>query len=415
MGAALGAGFADLVAPVWAFSDLQPGAFAIVGMAATFAAVARAPLTAILIVFEITGDYGLVLPLMLAASLATLVGDRVHRDSVYSMALAKRGIRLTSRSEVDVLDTVRVGDVASPVSEIATPEMSTGLVQGMLDRIRQHGMPVLEDGRLVGIITVSDIVRTGGPSDQVTAGAAMTPRPFTARPSTTVAEALERMASLGIGRIPVVDEEDSEHLVALFRREDAVTAYHIALGQEVQHEMGRDRLRTRTVPGAGFFDIEIPPGSVADGCLIKELPVPAGCTIVSVRRGTLVLVPDGNTRLRGNDALTVFAREGSKEQFEERLRADDTEELAEVAGDDPARFFDLEIPAGSVADGRPIREVPIPEGCTVVSVRRGGDVIVPDGNTVLEAGDVVTVFSRREPRTQLAERLRASASPPREG
>ena len=66
IGAALGTAYAALLDPVWGVSTLQPGAFAIVGMAATFSAVARAPLTAILIVFEITGDYGLVLPLMLA-------------------------------------------------------------------------------------------------------------------------------------------------------------------------------------------------------------------------------------------------------------------------------------------------------------------------------------------------------------
>ena len=93
--------------------------------------------------------------------------------------------------------------------------------------------------------------------------------------------------------------------------------------------------------------MEIPQGSVADGRLIKEVPVPAGATIVSVRRGTLVMVPDGNTRLRGGDVLAVFARSGSREQFEQRLRSDDT---AEIFADDAARFFDIEIPSGSVAE-----------------------------------------------------------------
>ena len=67
MGAAVGTGFAILLAPIWGFSDLEPGAFAVVGMAAMFAVVGRAPLTAILIVFEVTGarDYQLILPLML--------------------------------------------------------------------------------------------------------------------------------------------------------------------------------------------------------------------------------------------------------------------------------------------------------------------------------------------------------------
>ena len=118
------------------------------------------------------------------------------------------------------------------------------------------------------------------------------------------------------------------------------------------------------------------------------------------------MVPDGNTRLRGGDVLVVFARSGSREQFEDRLRADNT---AEMFIDDAARFFDIEIPRGSVADGRLIKEIPIPGGCTIVSVRRGPEVVVPNGNTELHSGDVVTVFSARGPRSQLAERLRATA------
>jgi CIC family chloride channel protein len=71
IGGVLGTALAIAAQPIWVFSDLQPGSYAMVGMAATFAAVARAPLTAIMMVFEITGNYALVLPLMMAASLAS--------------------------------------------------------------------------------------------------------------------------------------------------------------------------------------------------------------------------------------------------------------------------------------------------------------------------------------------------------
>ena len=407
VGAALGAAFADVVQPVWSPSTLEPGAFAVVGMAATFAAVARAPLTAILIVFEITQDYGLVLPLMLAASLATFLGDRVHRESVYTMALTRRGIRLTRRSEVDILDTVTAGDVARPSPAVVEPGMTTGEAQGLLDRHRSHGLPVVDGERLVGIISITDILRSGGPRDGVTVAEAMTPRPVTATPSTPVSQILERMAGLGVGRIPIVAEDDPVRLVALFRREDAVTAYHQALGQEVHHDLDRSRLRARTDSGAEFHDVEIPAGTVADGRLLKEIPLPGGATVVSVRRGMEVTVPDGNTRLRSGDVMTVFARRGLYEQLVERLRAGDTSELDAVVGDDAARFFDLEVPQESAAEGRALREVAMPGGCTVVSIRRDFEVIVPDGNTVLVAGDILTVFARPEGRRQLAARLRS--------
>jgi CIC family chloride channel protein len=406
IGAVLGAAFTDIVAPVWSFSELEPGGFAVVGMAATFAAVARAPLTSILIVFEITQDYGLVLPLMLATSLATLLGDRLHRESVYTMALAKRGIRLSRRSEIDLLDTVRVGDIAAPSPVLVGPAASTADVQALLDETRMHGVPVVDpDEGLVGIVTVTDLVRSGGPSESTLVGDVMTPRPVTATPSTPVSVVLQRMASLGIGRVPVVDEDDPTLLVALFRREDAVKAYHQALGQEVHHDLGRSRLQARVAPGTDFHEVMIPPDSVADGRLLKEIPLPAGVTVVSVRRGTGVVVPDGNTRLAGGDVLTVFARDGQHDQLLSRMHADDTAELELVVGSDQARFFDLEVPDRSAAAGKVIREIAVPGGCTIVSVRRGDEVLIPDGSTELLPGDVLTVFAKPASRRLFAERL----------
>jgi len=239
----------------------------------------------------------------------------------------------------------------------------------------------------------------------------MTPRPVTASESTPVSVVLERMASLGIGRVPIVADEEPTRLVALFRREDAVKAYHQALGQEVHHDLGRSRLQARVASGTDFHDIAVAAGSIADGRLLKEIPLPGGVTIVSVRRGRDVVVPDGNTRLRAGDMLTVFARHGLHEQLVERLRADDTAELDVIVGGDRARFFDLEIAEGSVAAGRPIREVAVPGGCTIVSVRRDDDVIIPRGDTALEAGDVITVFSQPGPRRVFAERLMARTEP----
>jgi CIC family chloride channel protein len=75
-------------------------------MAAAFAAVARAPLTSILIVFEITGDYGLVLPLMIATAIATILAGRVRPESAYEAPLARMGIHPTRGEVTDLLDTV---------------------------------------------------------------------------------------------------------------------------------------------------------------------------------------------------------------------------------------------------------------------------------------------------------------------
>lgn len=337
IGAALGAGFAQAVDGWWGFGTLEPGAYAIVGMAATFAAVAHAPLTSILIVFEITGDYGLVLPLMLAGTLATFVSERVHPLSAYTMALARAGIKLTRRGEVDLLDTVPVGDVMSKNIARVAPGDDLAEVRSLLDRERHHGLPVLDDeGRLVGIITLSDIQRSDSTGERLTVAAAMTARPATVTPSAPVSLAIERMAALGVGRLPVVDDRDPTRLVGMFRRVSAVNAYHEALSATTQQELTRERLRLRTDPGARFFDFKIPRLSMADGRLVKETSWPEGLTLVSVRRGRAVMVPTGNLELQEGDVVTAFGTEQARSRTIERLNATGVDDTAEVFLEDLA-------------------------------------------------------------------------------
>lgn len=337
IGATLGAGYAQLVAPFWpdTLPAIQPGAFAVVGMATVFAAVARAPLTAILIVFEVTGasDYDLILPLMLSAAFATFVTDRIHPESVYTMPLKRRGISLTPPGEVDLLDTVDVGLVMRPARAVIEPAMSLGVVKEILDRLRSHGLPVVEGDRLVGVVTITDIERAGGPGGGKTAGDAMTARPVTVGPMTPVSQALERMAVLGVGRLPVVSEEDSTRLVGMFRREDAISAYHRALGQATGAHLDRARLKQRTDPGGVYFDFRVPPGSMAADEEVKSVDW-CGCTLVSVRRGREVLVPTGDTTLRSGDVITAFGTDSSRQRLIAELNESADEPTAEIVFDD---------------------------------------------------------------------------------
>jgi CIC family chloride channel protein len=174
---------------------------------------------------------------------------------------------------------------------------------------------------------ITDIVRGGGPSDQVKAADAMTPRPVTVTPDTPVSLALERMASLGVGRLPVVAEEDPTHLVGMFRRETAVKAYHYALNEVTETELRRKRARLWARPDAEFFEFHVPSGSFADGRPVKEVHWPAGCTLVAIRRGRAVLVPEGNTELAAGDIVTGFGMPGARSQVLERLTATSHEEI----------------------------------------------------------------------------------------
>lgn len=333
MGAAVGTGFARLASEFWVGETvLQPGAYAVVGMAAMFAFVGRAPLTAILIVFEVTGarDYGLILPLMLAATLATFLGERFMSDSVYTMALRRKGVRLTRSGEIDILDTVSVGSIMATPAFIAAPEMTVAETGRLLHSHRSHGVPVVENAELVGIVTITDLNRASEPEEKATVSSVMTPRPVTVDPDTPVSRALERMAALGVGRLPVVSADDPRRLVGVFRREEAVRAYHEALTSTTDHHLHRLRLAQRTQPDAGYYDFRVPLGSVADGRRIRDVSWPEGSTLVSIRRNRDVLVPAGDVELLAGDVVTAFGTSSSRQRMIDRLNAGADEPTAEI-------------------------------------------------------------------------------------
>ncbi|MFZ0013115.1 MAG: chloride channel protein, partial [Acidimicrobiia bacterium] len=319
IGATTGSAFAQLASRVWTISAISPGAFGLVGMAATFSAVARAPLTSILIVFEITGDYGLVLPLMVATIISTILAGRVRPESAYTSPLARMGIHPTHGGVTDLLDTVLVGDIMLGAPASIEPGLSLGDVQGFIQRNRLPSVAVVDHGRLVGVVTETDVIRHGGPSDQVRASDAMTPNPVTVSPANPVSEALERMAALGVKALPIVAADDPNLLVGYFNRDDVVTAYHRALGARSRAETSPERLSVRTSSSAGFFDLEVPAGSVADGRPVSDVPWPEACILVSIHRGSSLTIPRGDTVLKGGDSITVFGSKDARDRLFERL------------------------------------------------------------------------------------------------
>ena len=114
VGGMLGAAFGVAAHDVMPGIAAPAGAFALVGMGAVFAGAARAPITAVLIMFELTGEYTIILPLMLAIVLATGVSRALSRDSIYTLKLRRRGIEIDARAADPRLTDKTVGDIMEP-------------------------------------------------------------------------------------------------------------------------------------------------------------------------------------------------------------------------------------------------------------------------------------------------------------
>jgi Trk K+ transport system NAD-binding subunit len=140
----------------------------------------------------------------------------------------------------------------------------------------------------------------------------MTERAITVTAGQPVSAALARMASLGLGRLPVVSETDTSDLVGMFRRESVVRAYHEALGTATGRELYRERVRLRSQPDAAFFEMTVLRGSPLSNQTVKDVPWPDSATLVSIRRGTNVLIPHGSTILQPDDGLTFFGTTGAR-------------------------------------------------------------------------------------------------------
>ncbi len=244
IGGAVGLGFNALYPDV-----TNPfGAYALVGMGALFAGAGRATLTSIVIVFELTGDYKFILPLMLACVVADGVSMLLQRETIYTGALRRRGIVYEHDIELNILRTVLVGD--GMVSDVATVTEDTPVheVARKIHATGHQGFPVLNGkGEMVGIITHSDVrqaLREGKrryPCCEVE-----TQKLMVTYPSETLEEALEKMALAEVGHLPVVSEENPRKLVGVLSRGDIVRAYQRKALEERHGVYGGRRPRRDT-------------------------------------------------------------------------------------------------------------------------------------------------------------------------
>jgi CIC family chloride channel protein len=244
LGAMLGAAFGIFVNQVSPFESASYGAYAMVGMAALFAATSRATLTAILILFEMTSVYEIILPLMFACVVSDAVSSLLSKETIYTAKLAKQGIRYVQDLSVNVLESVRVKDAMTTDYVAVKEDTPLRKVVDMHLYTGKKGFPVVSaDGRLKGVVTLTD-VRRAFESDNRNALVrdVMTKRVVTVYPDETLQTALERMVLRKFGHMPVVDPNRPNKLVGMLDREAILDRYRNVLAEEVSEKSLEGRL-----------------------------------------------------------------------------------------------------------------------------------------------------------------------------
>ena len=196
--------------------------FALTGMGAFFTAVVRVPVTAIVIIFEMTADFNLVLPLMMTSAVAYIVAESVSRGSIYEHLLEVSGIQLQEDNpSYDILAHLKACDVMQTKVETLDAGLTMTDVIKAMSLSHHRGFPVLENGNLAGIITQSDLENITQQREETILREVMTKNPLTVNPESSIGDVLYLLNRYQLSRLPVTE---GNNLVGIITRSDIIKA-----------------------------------------------------------------------------------------------------------------------------------------------------------------------------------------------
>jgi CIC family chloride channel protein len=297
-GAAAGMAFGVVVEHLFGPSVGAPAVFAVVGMGAVFSAAAQAPLTATASVVEMTGNFGLTLPVMLATGIAAAVSKSLSYGSIYTTKLLRRGIDIERPRPASMWQTLTVADVMQPVSKVG-------------------GEPLVGDGaegaaRLSPVAPELWLELVGRVTD--------THQPQALLADETLEQALRQLTLYGRVGLPVLSA-DRQHLrgwitrrqiLRALSRSVSTSARDVERGAEaaefaVDDPSSRIHLPTSPLSGYETVEITIDARSPALGKRVDDVLWPPGCLVVAVTEGRELVAPRGDAELRAGERVIILA------------------------------------------------------------------------------------------------------------
>lgn len=204
--------------------SIDPATYALVGMGAYFAAFLRCPMAAVLIVLELTNDYNLIIPVMLAVAISTMISHKLAPQTLTEQQMIAEGYR-ERRESADPLDALTVLDVMSRTVIGIRTDMSVPQIVDVVGEHRHRQYPVVSaSGTLVGLLPARALARSVRTPDARTAGELMEPAKVVAKENEVLHDVVARMAVENIDRCPVVAADGSNRVVGFISPSDLVRA-----------------------------------------------------------------------------------------------------------------------------------------------------------------------------------------------
>ena len=235
IGAMVGGAFGILATSAFPELSSGHGAYTIIGMGAVAGAVLGAPISTILMVFELTNDYAITIAVMIATSIASLITEQTRGHSYFTWQLARRGIAVKGGQDVGLLRTIKARDLITKDFETVAPETPIATVRERLQRARWGELFVTDaGGRLSGVITFSDLHDAAFDTSldaTLVADDVARKHPTVLLADDDLESALGAYGASGETNLPVVEDRETMRLVGVAPQHEALLAYQRALDQ----------------------------------------------------------------------------------------------------------------------------------------------------------------------------------------
>lgn len=233
IGSMTGAAFGYLAHSLFPAVTATSGAYSLVGMGAVLAAATQAPITAIIILFEMTGSYKIILPLMLTCIISAVLSGQIKKESIYTLKLVRRGVDIRAGRDVNVMQSLTVKDAMTRNVVAVSEDMPLkDLVKFTLSS-KYSSFPVIDgQGLLSGIVTFQDfkeIIYEEGLDNLVVAKDIATTDVITITEKESLNKALGKIGFRNIEQLPVVDENNPRKILGILSRRDIFSSYNKAI------------------------------------------------------------------------------------------------------------------------------------------------------------------------------------------
>jgi CIC family chloride channel protein len=209
IGAMIGGSVGAVAHSLFPATTAGPGAYALIGMGTAFAGIVRTPLTSVIMIFEMTRDYSIIVPLMISNLIAFLVSYGLQRQPIYEALAHQEGVNLPAGESRDQLSRLQAANYMQPQDRAFSPELDHSATAERLKAARVHTWPVARDGHIVGMANLTGRTTTF---------------PYI-YPDQSLSLALERMGEAGVDALPVVSRANLHQLLGVLTLPDILSAY----------------------------------------------------------------------------------------------------------------------------------------------------------------------------------------------